>query len=644
MCGICGILEDGGLGPKAEGWVREMARRQIHRGPDDEGFYADRFAALGSRRLSIVDVAGGHQPIGSESGGVQVVYNGEIYNYRQLRGDLERRGHRFATASDTEVIVHGYEEAGPDSLKTFNGMFALAVWDAPRRLLLLARDPLGIKPLYYVEHDGKLAFASEAKALLSLPFVTPQVDEESLDLYLTFRFVPSPRTLFRGIRKLGPGEMLIRPEGQVAHLQRYAPPPPAPDLAPSREDWAEGMLTELRAAVRRQMMGDVPVGVLLSGGIDSAAILALAAEVGGPTLRAYTVGFAEAPVEDEVVAAAETAQHFGVEHLHVTLNAASYREQLLPAAYALDEPVATPSVAPYAALCAMASKQHKVVLCGQGADEPLGGYARHLGEKLASSQFIRGLAPGFGLAASVLKGKERLQRLDRVLRARPVAKRFVEAFTLFTPDEVQHLTGKRLDAELLEAAAEAILCGTEHLDSLARFLFLDSRFSLADDLLLYGDKIAMASSLEVRVPFLDLDFLRFVEKIPSSIRVSLFRPKRLLRMALAAVLPRKILNRPKRNFSPPDAIWMEQGDDGPGLHWLDEPASATNRHFSSAEINRLVREQQEGRRDRRRQLFALLAFELWNRSFFSDSPITLKRKEPDELHASDYSSTRPGRI
>jgi len=621
VCGICGILEDGGLGPKAEGWVQEMARRQIHRGPDEEGFFVDRFAALGSRRLSIVDLAGGRQPIGSESGGVQVVYNGEIYNYRQLREDLQRRGHRFATASDTEVIVHSYEEAGPESLKSFNGMFALAVWDAPRRLLLLARDPLGIKPLYYVEQDGKFAFASEAKALLSLPFVTPEVDEESLDLYLTFRFVPSPRTLFRGIRKLSPGEMLIRPEGQRAHIRTYVPPAPPPDLKPSREEWAEGLLTELRAAVRRQMMGDVPVGVLLSGGIDSAAILALASEVGGPTLRSYTVGFAEAPVEDEVVAAAETARHFGVEHLHVTLNAVDYRKRLLPAAYSLDEPVATPSVAPYAALCEMASKQHKVVLCGQGADESLGGYARHLGEKLATAPFMRGLGPPIRLAAAMLPGTERLQRLSRVFGARRDVARFVEAFTLFTPEEVQRLRGRSLNAEWLESVVESVLCGSQQSDSLSRFLFLDSRFSLADDLLLYGDKIAMASSLEVRVPFLDLEFLRYIERIPSSMRVNLTRPKQVLRSALKRVLPGKILRRRKRNFSPPDSIWMDSVAHGPGVQWLLEPESALSWFCRQDEVARMIMEQEGGRRDRRRQLFALLAFELWHRSYLKTASV-----------------------
>jgi asparagine synthase (glutamine-hydrolysing) len=386
------------------------------------------------------------------------------------------------------------------------------------------------------------------------------------------------------------------------------------------------------------MMGDVPVGVLLSGGIDSAAILALASEVGGPTLRSYTVGFSEAPKEDEVVAAAETARHFGVEHLHVTLNAADYRKRLLPAAYSLDEPVATPSVAPYAALCEMASKQHKVVLCGQGADEPLRGYARHRGERLATVPHMRGLRPPIRLAAAMLPGTERLERLSRVFSARREVARFVEAFTIFTPEEVQRLRGRSLNAELLESAPGSVLCGTQQSDSLSRFLFLDSRFSLADDLLLYGDKIAMAASLEVRVPFLDLEFLKFVERIPASLRVSLLRPKQLLRMALNKALPRAILNRRKRNFSPPDSTWMEPCQHGPGLHWLLEPSAAAAWYFRRDEVARLVQEQHQGKRDRRRQLFALLAFELWNRSFSHGSLKRLGAPGTDKVVSGDYSA------
>ena len=620
MCGICGVMADGELDPRAQAWIREMNLRQGHRGPDDEGFYLDRCVALGSCRLSIVDIEGGHQPIGSETGQVQVVYNGEIYNYRELRSGLESRGHRFSTATDTEVVVHGYEESGPDFFRELNGMFAFALWDARARRLLLARDPLGVKPLYFTEHQGILAFASEIKALLSLPFVQPGIDREALELYLTFRFVPSPRTLFQGIRKLGPGEMLVRGQGGSVSLRRYVPPPAAPDRGVSPAEWEEAITGELRSAVKRQMMGEVPVGVLLSGGMDSAAVLAFAAQTGNARLRSYTVGFAEADGQDEIVPAAETARRLGVEHLHVTLQAADYRQALLPAVKSLDEPLATPSVAPYYALCALASRQHKVVLCGQGADEPWGGYARHRAEKLANLPFAAGLSMAVRLGSKLFPASERLERSGRVLAAPVPAERYLQAFTLFPDEERFRLTGVRAPRDLAVSAIRDILSGTEHLDPLARFLYLDARLSLADDLLLYGDKIAMGFSLEVRVPFLDLELLRFVERIPSRYRVSLLQPKQLLKKALRTVLPREVLQRPKRNFSPPEGMWMHAAGNGPGLHWLNEPGASIFRYLRPREIERLLDEQREGRRDRRRHLFALLALELWLRHYITRAP------------------------
>ncbi|HEU5181727.1 MAG TPA: asparagine synthase (glutamine-hydrolyzing) [Candidatus Polarisedimenticolia bacterium] len=615
MCGLCGLVRDEGLPEEAAEWVRGMARRQAHRGPDDEGFFLDRFAALGSSRLSIVDLEGGRQPIGSETGSVQVVFNGEIYNYRELRAELEQRGHRFATRTDTEVLVHGYEEAGPGFLARLNGIFAVAIWDVARRLLLLARDPLGVKPLYYRELPDGFAFASEIKALLSLPDATIEVDEEALDLYLAFRFVPSPRTLFRGFQKLGPGEMLVKVAGQPAHLRRFALPPPEIDLRPGPREWEEELLPRLRAAVQRQLMGDVPIGVLLSGGIDSAAVLSLAAETGSAGMRAYTVGFADSSREDEVVAAARTARRFGVEHCHVTLSVSDYRSWLVPCAYSLDEPVGTSSVAPYAALCALAAKQHKVVLCGQGADEPLGGYPRHLGERLASAPYGPALERPARWAAALRPRSDRLQRSSRVFGIRDPVRRMVEALTLFPAEEARRLRGRAPDPDFLQAALLPVLRGSEHLDPLARFLYLDARFSLADDLLLYGDKIAMSQSLEVRVPFLDLEFLRFVERIPARWRVGLLRPKRVLRRSLSRLLPPSILNRPKRNFAPPDATWMGSSPEAPGMGWLMAADSAAAGYCRREEIARLIREQEQGRRDRRRQLFALLAFELWHRAF-----------------------------
>ena len=612
MCGICGLVRTGGMPAEDRGVVREMANRLTHRGPDAEGFFFDSTVGLGSRRLRIVDLHGGDQPIGNEDGSIQLVYNGEIYNYRELRRSLRASGHRFATDTDTEVVVHAYEEEGAEALARCNGIFALALWDAPRRRLLLARDPLGVKPLYYTLLPDGIAFASEIKALLSLPGLTPEVDPEGLDLYLAFRFVPPPHTLFRNIRKLAPGEQLVLEGSSSPRRQSYAPAPGPVDRNTSLAEWVEALASGLGDAVRRQLMADVPVGVLLSGGADSAAVLASAAS-SGARLSAFTVGFRDAPELDEIGEAADTARIFGATHQHTRIGDDAYRERLTDSIFHLDEPVATPSVAPFDALCRLAARDHKVVLSGQGADEPLGGYPRHMAEKISGGVLGRLLAGPVRLASRLRPAQGKLERSARAFGIQEVARRHAEILALFPEAERRRLRrGDGVDpvAVVAERSAPA-----EHMDPLGRFLYLDARFGLADDLLLYVDKIAMAHSLEVRVPFLDLELLRLVECIPGSIRVGGGRGKSLLRRALAPLLPASVLKRPKRNFSPPARAWLTGNGAGPSLSWLREPGAAVAAYCDPAEIARLTRIHEEGRRDRRRQLFALLAFEVWHRTF-----------------------------
>jgi asparagine synthase (glutamine-hydrolysing) len=613
MCGICGMVLPGGLRPGDVERVAGMARRLVHRGPDNGGLFADGNAALGARRLSIVDVEGGAQPIGSEDGAVQVVFNGEIYNHRALRRPLEAAGHRFRTGCDTEVLVHAYEERGPDFLAGLNGIFALAIWDARARRLLLARDPLGVKPLYWTDHDGGLAFASEVKALLDLPGARREVDPEALDLYLAFRFVPSPRTLFRGVFKLAPGQRLILERSGRPRRDLFAPPPEPIEPHRRPDEWAEAIAAALREAVRRQLMADVPVGVLLSGGADSASMLAIAGDALGAPVHAYTVGFEDAPDLDEVADAASTARRYGAAHRHVRVADSDYRERFAAAAFWLDEPVATPSIAPYDALCQLAASERKVVLSGQGADEPFGGYPRHLAERLAGP-LGRLLAGPAAVAARLRPGSERLDRAARSLRVADDARRYAETLALFPAADRRRLLGA--DGPDPADAVRERIAPAAHLDPLARFLYLDARFGLADDLLLYADKVAMAHSLEVRVPFLDLELLRLVESIPGPLRVRGLRPKHLLRRALRSVLPAEVLARSKRNFAPPSRAWL-QGDEGgcASAGWLREPGAAARAYCRPREIDRLLAEQREGRRDRRRQIFALLAFEIWHRTF-----------------------------
>jgi asparagine synthase (glutamine-hydrolysing) len=472
-----------------------------------------------------------------------------------------------------------------------------------------------VKPLYYTWDGATLAFASEIKALLTLPGARRAVDPEALESYLAFRFVPSPRTLFEGVFKVAPGQLLeLDPDGEP-RLTCYAPPPPSPDPRPSAAEWTEGLTAEIRAAVRRQMIGDVPLGVLLSGGTDSAAILAFASEAAGRPLRAYTVGFDGDRALDEIPAAASTAATLGAEHRHGRLTYADHRQRLLAAVRALDEPIGTPSIAAFDLLCSLASGERKVVLSGQGADEPFGGYRRHAAEKIAGGHLGRLLAAPAAVAAGLRPGSDALERAARVTSATGENERFAETLALFPRAERARLLRGGAAQPSPPPELTALAARAAHLDPLGRFLYLDSRFGLADDLLLYADKIGMAHSLEIRVPFLDLDLLRFVETIPASVRVSAIHPKRLLKRALASTVPAEARTRAKRNLSPPHAAWLAPTADGPCADWLIDRDAAVAQYLDREAIARLLHGQREGRRDRRRQLFALLALEVWHRTF-----------------------------
>src|SRR5437899_3012480 len=388
MCGIVGW--HGGQDAEQDSvLLKSMLSALVHRGPDDEGQYMDAPVALGVRRLSIIDVQGGHQPIPSEDRTVWAVLNGEIYNFQELRAELEAKGHVFATRSDTEVIVHGYEEWGDECVARLNGIFGLAVWDARRRRVLLARDHFGVKPLYYYDDGRRLTWASEIKALLVDPTTPRRVDLDALDLYLTFRFVPSPRTMFAGIRKLPPGHRLIKDE-RGCRVERYFPGGIASDHGDrTEEEWVTLLQERLEAAVRRQMMSDVPIGALLSGGIDSGVIVAIMSRLTDHPVRTFTVGFSPGQDVNELEEARRTAALFGTAHEEVVLRSLDYQQMLEKVVWHLDEPVATSSALAMYAVCQLARRRVTVVLTGQGADEPFAGYPRHLGERYGA--LYRGL-------------------------------------------------------------------------------------------------------------------------------------------------------------------------------------------------------------------------------------------------------------
>src|SRR5256884_2894321 len=378
MCGIAGQFNFQRREPVDRETIEQMAGSIAHRGPDDEGFFVAGPVGLGFRRLSIIDLAGGHQPMSDAEGTVWVIFNGEIYNYRELRAELQSKGHQFRTNSDTEVIVHGYKEWGTEVFNHLNGMFGLAIWDVQKERLILARDAMGIKLIYYKIDNGNLTFGSEIRAILAAQKSQPDVDPMALNLFLRFRYTPSPLTIFQGIRKLAPGTMLIAEKGKCRELRWYNyTPVPFSDRKDEKEA-AEELLELYRGGVKRHLLSDVPVGILLSGGIDSGLLLALMNEQGGPW-PAYTIGYGETFEDDELTDAAETARILGARHLTVKLDQAEFERCLPKIVECLEEPVAASSIVPMYFVSQRARQDVKVALVGPGPDELVGGYKRHLG-------------------------------------------------------------------------------------------------------------------------------------------------------------------------------------------------------------------------------------------------------------------------
>src|SRR6184192_2124795 len=378
MCGICGQFNFAGDEPVQPEIVRRMADSIAHRGPDDEGYFFSGRVGLGFRRLSIIDLAGGHQPMSDAEETVWMILNGEIYNFKELRAELEQRGHHFRTRSDTEVIVHGYKEWGSDVFNHLNGMFGVAIWDAKKERLIVARDAMGIKLIYYRIANGQLTFGSEIRAVLAAEDSKPEVNPVALDLFLRFRYTPSPLTIFQGIRKLAPGTMLIVEDGQCRE-ERWYNYTPVPFSSPKEDKEATRELLELyRAAVRRHLLSDVPVGILLSGGLDSGLLLALMNEEGGPW-PAYTIGYGETFEDDELADAAETASILGARHITIKLDQKEFERSLPKIVECLEEPIAASSIVPMYFVSQRARQDVKVALIGQGPDELFGGYKRHVG-------------------------------------------------------------------------------------------------------------------------------------------------------------------------------------------------------------------------------------------------------------------------
>lgn len=620
MCGICGIL-----GERDEGLIRGMTRRMTHRGPDDEGYYLGDGISLGVRRLSIIDVGGGRQPITNEDGTLVVVFNGEIYNYRDLRPRLEKQGHRFRTDSDTEVLVHLYEEYGEAGVHLLRGMFTFALWDGPRRRLLVARDRLGIKPLYYADVGGKLLFGSEAKALLVHPAVPRDIDPEALNLYLTFQYVPGPRTVWRAIRKLPSGHLLVAEGGRI-EVRRYW------DVTIGEferdidlDDAAEEFHSHFAEAVRLHLVSDVPLGVLLSGGIDSSAVTALVHAAEFRPIQTFTVGFDLPGMHNELTEARMVARHFGTEHHEVIVSpdAAALLPRLI---WHLDEPVADAAALPTYLVCAFAKQHVTVVLTGEGGDELLGGYpryawflvARRLQQLLPRALRERVLLP---LGAALPIGPLYRRRMENLLGEWTDAERHVRWIANLGGDAKRELLTPALEGVLDQRAAEAMVerylnggpAGAAEI--VHRLMMLDMKTWMVDDVLTKMDKMSMAASVEARVPFLDHQVVEFVTGLPSTVKVRNLGTKRLLKHVMRGQLPEATLRRRKHAFLVPVDAWLQGPLRGLVRDVLLDERVGRRGWFRPTRIRQMVANQEAGRGTSGQAVWNLLCLELWARIF-----------------------------
>ncbi|HXY39550.1 MAG TPA: asparagine synthase (glutamine-hydrolyzing) [Vicinamibacteria bacterium] len=615
MCGIVGVCEPG-LGARVDREVLVRATDRLrHRGPDGDGFYLRDNVGLGHRRLSIIDLAGGAQPMFNEDGTIAVVFNGEIYNYRELQGELEGLGHRFASSCDTEAIVHAYEQWGTDCLQRFVGMFAFAIWDDRRRCAFIARDRLGKKPLFYHAAGGRLVFASEMKALLEHPAVPRKVDLRALDDYLAYSYVPSDRSIFAGVSKLPPGHWMRWRDGSL-ETGRYwqvdfRPGPPLPE-----EEWQERVEQALRRAVRLRLRADVPLGIFLSGGIDSSAVAAIASQELGAAVNTFSIGFGQADY-DELRFARLVADRYRTNHHELVVEDRDL-SLLGDVAYHLDEPFGDPSALPTFMVCREARKHVTVCLSGDGGDEVFAGYTR----------YRRALQYGWvdRFPAALRRGLS--GTLTQVLPREAWGRGFAERLGLAGVEryfaQLSEFTAGERRALLAPCGPELVTAGARRFeacldqpaeDLVARLQLIDQQNYLPDDILVKVDRTSMQTSLEVRAPFLDHQLVDIANAAPTRVKMRGGRGKYLLRKLLAPHLPAPILSRRKMGFGVPIKHWFRGSMEPYARELLLSSDSRSPKYLSRAEMERTIEQHGRGMRDRSRQIWLLLMLEHWCRRY-----------------------------
>ena len=621
MCGIVGYAG----APGDERLVKRMADRIVHRGPDGEGYFAGDSVALGARRLSIIDLAGSNQPIFNEDRSIVTVFNGEIYNYRELREHLRQKGHQLRTSGDTETIVHLYEDYGEASVHLLRGMFGYAIWDARRRRLVLVRDRVGIKPMYYTEQGGRLVFASEIKSILAAPDIPREIDPIAVDAYLTLQYVPGPMTLLKGIRKLPPGHLLVWEDGQ-ARVEQYWDVVYDDDPPPMSEGVAVAQLREiLEESVELHKVSDVEVGVLLSGGIDSTAVTALMNRSGQRT-KSFTVGFEGGERIGETSQARHVADHIGTDHHELRIGA-DIADVLPRLAWYQDEPVADAAAVPTYFLSRLVSQHVKVVLTGEGGDELLGGYPRyrwlHWSSSVLSRPALAAVAAPMGTPLAAALPATIGERVRAVVSGRTLAERHIR-WIANMDDALKH---RVMSAGLSSMVASGTV---DRVDSwmaasgsgtpLSQLMYADFKTWLPDNLLTKMDRMSMAASVEGRVPLLDHKVVEFAAMLPSRLKLTGLRTKRLLRSAVADLVPLEALQRPKTAFRVPLAEWF-RGPLSALLHdTFSSPGMRQRGLFEPKALDSLIQPNGRTPRPPAQAIWNLLWLELWCQQYLDANP------------------------
>jgi len=631
MCGICGLAKSSGGEPIPSSLLSSMCRTIVHRGPDDEGIFIGKGAALGARRLSIIDLAGGHQPLANEDRSIWIAHNGEVYNFPYLRKELLDRGHVFSTKTDTETIIHAYEEWGEDFVHRLRGMFAFALWDERQGKLILVRDRLGVKPLYYtLLEDQTLVFGSELKAVIVHPEVVRALEPRALDLFLTLEYIPAPYSIFKNIHKLPAGCVLTYKQGQVKIKRYWDVRSSAPPAAPIREkdlpEVVEKLYSLLKESVKLRLVSDVPLGVFLSGGIDSSTIVGLMRELGASPLKTFSIGFEEVSY-NELQYARRIAQKFQTEHEEFVLEpkALELTEKLIRH---LDEPFGDFSIFPTYLVSHMARAHVKVILSGDGGDEVFGGYEHYQAQKLAGRRFVRALGRPSSAVVNRFppSGKKKgswnkLQRFLLGFEHNPENRHFRWMMFLspknktrvYSEEFINELGG--IEEVFRLEPFKGIFEKLPSFDGINGELYLDLKTYLADDIMVKVDRMSMAASLEAREPLLDHKLIEYAFGLPGELKLHGLETKWIFKKTMEKLLPQENIYRPKEGFSIPIKHWLRRELKDLMLDYLNERRIREEGYFRYDSIKAMIESHLDGRKNCSHQLWSLLLFEIWKENY-----------------------------